>query len=83
MTKHRKSKRYIIIDSWLKHKGYPAKADPDDPMSVGWLLFEGSENKCKEWIMNGLFGTEGAERDHYINLLSQLASGRTKLDYQD
>lgn len=76
------SQNYTVIDSRLRHSGCPAKADPNDPMSAGWLLFEGSEKKCREWIMSGLFGTEGAERDHYVNLIAQLALGRTELDYQ-
>lgn len=40
-----------------------------------------SRDAARRWIMEGLYGTEGAESDHYGSMLVQLASGRTTLDY--
>ena len=40
-----------------------------------------SRAAAKRWIVEGLFGTEGAESEHYASLLGQLAEGRTVLDY--
>lgn len=34
-----------------------------------------------EWIMDGMRSTEGAERDHYVDLLLQLERGRKELNY--
>lgn len=34
-----------------------------------------------EWIMDGMRSTEGAERDHYVDLLLQLDRGRKELNY--
>lgn len=36
---------------------------------------------CREWIMRGLNACEGAEREHYASLLSQLESGEHELSY--
>lgn len=36
---------------------------------------------AREWIMEGLFGCDGAERDHYVSMLGQLEAGRSNLDY--
>lgn len=34
-----------------------------------------------EWIMDGMRSTEGAERDHYVDLLLQLDRGKRELNY--
>lgn len=39
------------------------------------------EAAAREWIMGGLMGCEGAERDHYVSLLQQLEMGLDRLDY--
>ena len=33
------------------------------------------------WIIDGLRGTQGAERDHYVSCLLQLEDGKTQLFY--
>lgn len=33
------------------------------------------------WILRGLRNTQGAERDHYISCLLQVADGETELYY--
>ena len=41
-----------------------------------------SRKSAREWIMSGLFSCEGAERDHYVDMLSQLEESENKvLDY--
>lgn len=40
-----------------------------------------SKASCKEWIMEGMTGTDGAERDHYVSLLCQMEGGKNVLDY--
>ena len=32
-------------------------------------------------VMEGMFACEGAERDHYVNMLYELEQGRTTLHY--
>lgn len=34
-----------------------------------------------DWIISGMRGCEGAERDHYVDLLIQLEDGNTTLYY--
>lgn len=36
---------------------------------------------CYNWLIDGLRGTEGAERDHYVSMLLQLEDGKKNLDY--
>lgn len=40
-----------------------------------------SRKAAKEWIMEGLVGCEGAEREHYVNMLVELESGKNTLTY--
>lgn len=40
-----------------------------------------NKTEAKSWIMAGLMGCEGAERDHYVSLLQQLEMGLDRLDY--
>lgn len=40
-----------------------------------------NKKEAKSWIMDGLMGCEGAERDHYVSLLQQLEMGLDRLDY--
>jgi len=81
---HKKSikKNYRIIDSWMKNSGVPERRDPNNPASAWWLLFEGDKKACQKWICDGMLHTEGAERDHYCDLLIQLESGKKELDYR-
>ena len=44
-------------------------------------LFEGERDEVYNWIIDGLRGTQGAERDHYVSLLLQLEGGKKMLDY--
>ena len=48
---------------------------------LGKSLFEGEREEVYDWIINGLRGTQGAERDHYVSLLLQLEDGKRKLNY--
>jgi len=40
-----------------------------------------SKKDCRAWLMEGLYGTDGAERDHYVSMLSQLDMGKKVLEY--
>ena len=40
-----------------------------------------SKRDCRSWLMDGLYGTDGAERDHYVSMLSQLDMGKMVLEY--
>lgn len=42
-----------------------------------------SKKAARAWIMEGMFCTEGAERDHYVSMLEQLEDGETTLYYDD
>ena len=40
-----------------------------------------SADKCREWLMKGIRSCEGAERDHYVNILTAMESGDHRLYY--
>lgn len=40
-----------------------------------------SKRFAYEWIMEGLFACEGAERDHYVDMLDQFNRGEKVLFY--
>jgi len=43
----------------------------------------GNKRECREWLMEGMYGCEGAERDHYVSMLQQLDHGKRTLEYWD
>lgn len=63
----RKKKEYEIWD-YAPHGSFVIRIFP-------------TKRKCYEWLLDGMRGCEGAERDHYVNMLLQLEEGRTKLIY--
>lgn len=42
-----------------------------------------SKKSARAWIMQGMFETDGAERDHYVSMLEQLECGETTLFYDE
>ena len=38
-------------------------------------------DKCREWLMDGIKSCNGAERDHYVNMLTAMESGDHRLYY--
>lgn len=46
-----------------------------------WKKTFRSVEKCREWLMDGNTGCEGAERDHYVGMLVELNGGATVLHY--
>ena len=38
-------------------------------------------DKCREWLMEGIKVCNGAERDHYVNMLQAMESGDHRLYY--
>ena len=53
-----------------------AKCQPD-----GLLRRFPDADKCREWLMSGIRSCEGAERDHYVNMLQAMESGDHRLYY--
>lgn len=39
------------------------------------------EDKLVYWLKNGMYSCEGAERDHYVNMLAEYDAGETVLHY--
>lgn len=62
---------FEVYDRWdsVKHK-------PE-----GLLRRFPTANKCREWLMDGIRSCEGAERDHYVNMLTAMESGDHRLYY--
>lgn len=60
--------KYYILDSLSREPNKPFK------------IFN-KKNELKSWLLGGLYGTEGAEQEHYVDMLSQLDLGKTTLDY--
>ena len=46
-----------------------------------WRKIFRSREKCRAWLNEGLAGTEGAEQEHYANMLVELNCGATILHY--
>lgn len=40
-----------------------------------------SADKCRKWLMEGIKMCNGAERDHYVNMLTAMESGDHRLYY--
>jgi hypothetical protein len=58
--------RYFIIDNLNGNKTLQTFRNKKD---------------CRAWLMKGLYETDGAERDHYVSMLSQLDMGKKVLEY--
>lgn len=56
---------YIVFDSRLRRS----------------IITFNTKRACTKWLKEGLYGCDGAERDHYANMLEQLDCGKTTLDY--
>ena len=50
--------------------------------AVGLLRRFQNAKKCREWIMDGIRSCEGAELDHYVEMLKCLDAGDRKLYYR-
>lgn len=59
--------KYIVLDRRLR--------------SVAVLYSSDRRKAVYDWIISGLRGTQGAERDHYVSCLLQLEDGKTELYY--
>ena len=75
---------YAIVedDTGAAAKPPPAFAVWDGRMKREKLLFScDTREKMYAWIIDGLRGTMGAERDHYVSLILQLEDGKRELYY--
>lgn len=52
-----------------------------DRYQSDWKKTFKSATECKAWLMEGLMACEGAERDHYVDMLTEFMSGNTTLHY--
>lgn len=52
-----------------------------DRRNPKWSKEFKTKRECRAWLMEGMFACEGAERDHYVNMLYELEHGKTILHY--
>lgn len=52
-----------------------------DCFQADWRKDFKTREEARAWIMEGMAGTEGAEQEHYTNMLLELESGATTLHY--
>ena len=52
-----------------------------DRFSPRWRKTFRSSRAARRWVLEGLVGTDGAERDHYVRMLLELEEGATTLHY--
>lgn len=57
--------------------------DIDNKGGVYTLRTFSSKKDARTWIMEGLRSCEGAEREHYVDMLMQLEGGATTLYYNE
>lgn len=62
---------FEVYDRWNS-----AKREPE-----GLLRRFPNAGKCREWLLDGIRSCEGAERDHYVNMLQAMESGDHRLYY--
>ena len=62
---------FEVYDHWNS-----AKREPE-----GLLRRFPNADKCREWLMDWIKSCEGAERDHYVNMLTAMESGDHRLYY--
>ena len=62
---------FEVYDRWNS-----AKREPE-----GLLRRFPNADKCREWLMEGIKMYNGAERDHYVNMLQAMESGDHRLYY--
>ena len=62
---------FEVYDRWNS-----AKREPE-----GLLRRFPNADKCREWLMSGIRSCNGAERDHYVNMLKAMESGNHRLYY--
>ena len=43
-----------------------------DRRNPKWSKEFKTKRECRAWVMEGMFACEGAERDHYVNMLYEL-----------
>ena len=52
-----------------------------DRFNPRWRKNFKSQRTARQWIMEGIAGTEGAEQEHYTRMLLELEGGATTLHY--
>ena len=62
---------FEVYDHWNS-----SKCQPD-----GLIRRFPNADKCREWLRSGIRACEGAERDHYVNMLKAMESGNHRLYY--
>lgn len=52
-----------------------------DRYNRDWSKEFSSKKECLEWVLEGMRSCDGAERDHYVDMLMELQTGATTLHY--
>jgi hypothetical protein len=52
-----------------------------DRCQKNWSKEFSSKKACRKWLMEGIAGCDGAERDHFVNMLLELEDGEKTLHY--
>lgn len=52
-----------------------------DRFQRNWKKTFRTREKCRAWLMEGMAGCEGAEQEHYTNMLLELEGGASVLHY--
>ena len=52
-----------------------------DRCQKNWSKEFSSKKACRKWLMEGIAGCDGADRDHFVNMLLELEDGEKTLHY--
>ena len=40
-----------------------------------------TKKETEDWLLKGMFGTEGSEKEHWVGMFHQFKEGKKTLDY--
>lgn len=67
-----------VLNTRTAGGGRVTVVDRRDPR---WKKSFRTRELCRKWLMGGLAGCEGAEQEHYANMLVEMESGASVLHY--
>ena len=71
----------VALSAILKRMPKDAKIKVVDRTDPKFKRTFKNKDACLRWLHDGLAGTEGAEQEHYANMLVELNGGATTLHY--
>lgn len=71
----------LALGATIKSMAKNEKVEVVDRCNKDWSRTFNSRRECLAWLNEGLAGTEGAEQEHYADMLVELNSGATILHY--